>query len=606
MRYVAKDLLRRALLREPYGIVRLAGWSLAEAVPSFLGGHAVARAVDDGFAAGRPGTGLAWLAVLAVAWLVAAVAARRILLEIAAIVEPFRDELLTRVVTAALTTDRAGPGTEVVARMNHQVELARDAFGAIITVIRSFAFTLVSVALGMATLAPEVLPLVLPPVLAGLGLFLASLPAMARRQREFFLADERTTAAVAAMAGGLRDITACGGEARVAEAVGGRVDRQARAAEALARITAARTLSLAVGGWLPILLLLAGAPWLLERGVTGGIILGTVTYLTQSLTPALSGLVQGLGVSGVRLAVTLERILGGGGTPVTVGDREPDGVRVELRGAEFSYGPAAEPVIDGLDLTVPEGEHLAVVGPSGIGKSTLAALIAGLLRPRHGDVVIGGVPAGDVVPAARALIPQEAYVFHGSLAENLTYLVPGLVSAAYSAASSGAGDSADAVTEAVALFGLEDLARRCGGMHADLDPAALSAGERQLVALARTYLSPARLIVLDEATCHLDPAAEARAEAAFAARGGTLIVIAHRISSALRAHRVLVMDGTRVMSGTHDEMTAASTLYADLVGHWTGHSTAGRSAAGAVPDDADVPRGPQPAAFRGDLDRLDA
>lgn len=605
MRDAVRDLLRRALLREPYRVVRLAGWSLAEAVPSFLGGQAVARAVDDGFAAGRPGTGLAWLAVLAVAWVVAALGARRILLEIAGIVEPFRDELLTRVVTTALTTETAGSGAEAVARTNHQVELARDAFGAIITVIRSFAFTLLSVALGMATLAPEVLPLVLPPVFAGLGLFLASLPALARRQREFFLADERTTAAVAAMAGGLRDVTACGGETRLAEAVGGKVDRQARAAEALARVTAARTLSLAVGGWLPIVLLLAGAPWLLHRGITVGIILGTVTYLTQSLTPALSGLVQGLGVSGVRLAVTLERILGGGGTPRTPGDREPDGVRVELRGVEFAYGPAAEPVIAGLDLTVPEGDHLAVVGPSGIGKSTLAALIAGLLRPGDGAVMIGGVPAAEVAPAARVLIPQEAYVFHGGLAENLTYLAPDL--------DLDADSDRAAVAEAVALFGLEDLARRCGGMHAELDPAALSAGERQLIALARTWLSPARLIVLDEATCHLDPAAEARAEAAFAARGGTLIVIAHRISSALRARRVLVMDGARVMSGTHDEMAAASPLYADLVGHWSsapahspGRSPGRDSAAGAVPDDADVPRGPQPAALRGDLDRLDA
>lgn len=588
MRETVRDVLRRALLREPHRVVRLAGWSLAEAVPSFLGGQAVARAVDDGFAAGRPGTGLAWLAVLAVAWGAAAVGARRILLEIAGIVEPFRDELLTRVVTTALTTETGGSGAEAVARTNHQVELARDAFGAIISVIRSFAFTLVSVALGMATLAPEVLPLVLPPVFAGLGLFLASLPALARRQREFFVADERTTAAVAAMAEGLRDVTACGGETRLAEVVGGRADRQARAAEALARVTAARTLSIAVGGWLPIVLLLVGAPWLLHRGMTGGIILGTITYLTQSLTPALSGLVQGLGVSGVRLAVTLERILGGG-TPRRPGDREPDGVRVELRGVEFAYGPAAEPVIAGLDLTVPEGDHLAVIGPSGIGKSTLAALIAGLLRPGKGAVVIGGVPADEVVPSARVLIPQEAYVFHGGLAENLTYLAPGL--------DPGTGSGHAAVTEAVALFGLEDLTRRCGGLHAELDPATLSAGERQLIALARTWLSPARLIVLDEATCHLDPAAEARAEAAFAARGGTLIVIAHRISSALRARRVLVMDGTRVMSGTHDEMAAASPLYADLVGH-------PGSAAGSAAGDAGVPRGPRPAVRRGDLNRL--
>ncbi|MEW9531115.1 ATP-binding cassette domain-containing protein [Microbispora sp. NPDC049125] len=572
MRAAVLPVVRRALTREPRRLLRLAGWSLAEAAPAFAGGHAVARAVDDGFAAGRPGTGLAWLAVLAAAWLVAAVAARQVLLLVAGIVEPFRDELLEIVVTGTLRAGRGG-GTAAVARMNHQVELARDAFGAIITVVRSFTFTLVSVALGISTLAPAVLPLVLPPVAAGLALFLASLPALARRQRDFIVADERTAATVAAIASGLRDVTACGGEARVAAAAGREVTFQARAARALARVTATRTLALAVGGWLPVLLLLAGTPWLLERGLTGGVVLGALTYVMQSLTPALGGLVQGLGVSGVRLAVTLERIVDAAGPPVPHGTRAPEGARLELRGVGFAYGPAAQPVIDRLGLVVPDGGHLAVVGPSGIGKSTLAGLVAGLLRPAEGKVLIGGVPAAEVLPAARALIPQEAYVFHGTLADNLTYLAP--------------GTPVEALDEAVAAFGLTELAQRFDGYDTQIDPAELSVGERQLIALARTYLSPARLVILDEATCHLDPAAEARAEAAFAARPGTLIVIAHRISSALRAQRVLVMDGTRVLMGRHEEMVAASPLYADLVGHWEGRGLP----AGAVAENADLPAG---------------
>src|SRR5581483_6069462 len=98
--------------------------------------------------------------------------------------------------------------------------------------------------------------------------------------------------------------------------------------------------------------------------------------------------------------------------------------------------------------------------------------------------------------------------------------------------------------------------------------AALSAGERQLLALARAYLSPAQIMILDEATCHLDPAADARVERAFAQRPGTLVVIAHRISSALRAKRILVLDGTRAVLGTHQELLDCSALYRDLVGHW--------------------------------------
>ncbi|SPL90825.1 unnamed protein product [[Actinomadura] parvosata subsp. kistnae] len=120
----------------------------------------------------------------------------------------------------------------------------------------------------------------------------------------------------------------------------------------------------------------------------------------------------------------------------------------------------------------------------------------------------------------------------------------------------------------MAAVGADRLVDELGGYDAPVEPGALSAGQRQLVALARAYLAPAAVVILDEATCHLDPAAEAVAEAAFARRGGTLIVIAHRLTSALRARRILLMDGTRITLGTHEELVRTSPLYADLAGHW--------------------------------------
>ena len=118
---------------------------------------------------------------------------------------------------------------------------------------------------------------------------------------------------------------------------------------------------------------------------------------------------------------------------------------------------------------------------------------------------------------------------------------------------------------------------RLGGYRAHLVPAALSAGERQLIALARAHLSPARLAILDEATSHLDPAAAARAESALAARPGTLIVIAHRMSSALRAQQVLVLDGSCARIGDHATLLTTSPLYRDLVGHWQADHPPGTS-----------------------------
>lgn len=157
----------------------------------------------------------------------------------------------------------------------------------------------------------------------------------------------------------------------------------------------------------------------------------------------------------------------------------------------------------------------------------------------------------------RVLIPQQAYVFTGTLRDNLTYLRP------------------DATTvdleQSVDLLGIGPLRDQLGGYDTTLDPTALSAGERQLIALARAHLAPAPLAILDEATCHLDPHTEARVEHAFLQRHGTLVVIAHRISSARRAEKILVMDGATPPLGTHRELLGRSTLYADLAGHWTHH-----------------------------------
>jgi ATP-binding cassette subfamily C protein len=177
-----------------------------------------------------------------------------------------------------------------------------------------------------------------------------------------------------------------------------------------------------------------------------------------------------------------------------------------------------------------------------------------------------------VLARHRVLIPQEAYLFTGTLLDNLRYLRP----------DAGGRD----VDRAVDAVGLRELVRRLGGYRAHVAPDLLSAGERQLVALARAYLSPASLVLLDEATCHLDAAGEARAEQAFADRPGALVVVAHRVSSALRARRILLMDGAAATLGTDRSLRISSAVYRDLVGHWS-----------AVPS-------LQPAGLLGDADGL--
>ncbi|QLQ40436.2 ATP-binding cassette domain-containing protein [Micromonospora robiginosa] len=577
--------VRAALSARRGPLLRLAGWSLAEALPAALTGLLTARAVDDGFLAGRPGVGLLWLGLLALAVLVGALGTRQAYGLLGAVVEPFRDDLLRRVVAGALAGATDGRGDDAaVTRLTHQVEIVRDTWAGLLMVVRGFVFAAGAAVVGLCSLAAPVALLVAVPVLAGLLLFAAALPAMVARQREYVRCGERLGRDAVVAVAGHRDVTVSGAGDRVVGWLGGHVDAQARVERRLATMAAARSLSLAVGGWLPVPLLLLAGPWLLDRGLGPGALLGALVYVVRGIQPALHTLFQGVAAGGLRFVVTLDRLLrtcvppeapGGAVTP------SPEAPALSLRAVTFRYGPHAEPVLDGFDLTVPAGDHLAVVGASGIGKSTLAGLMAGMLRPGSGTVHVAGtstVVAGAADLAAhRVLIPQEAYVFTGTVRDNLRYLRPGLDDAA--------------VRRAVDRLGLAGLVARLGGLDATLRVADVSAGERQQVALLRAWLSPARLVILDEATCHVDPATEARLESAFAARPGTLVVIAHRISSAVRARRVLLLDGGHACLDSHRGLLATSAAYRELVGHWAG----GGSDPAGLPGDPDgFQAGPRP------------
>ena len=324
-----------------------------------------------------------------------------------------------------------------------------------------------------------------------------------------------------------------------------------------------------VAARLPVVALLVLTPALLAEGrLTAGGVAGAVTYFIGYLEPGLRTLVEAVGSWVVQLGTALDRIGCDlvdpgdepGADPVPEPVRRP--ARAELRVDGLTFGYGVDPVLRDLDLVVAPGCHLAVVGPSGIGKSTLAFLLAGLVVPQRGSVHLGGSPISRVPDADLrrlvAVIPQEAYVFAGTLRENLAYL---------------AADADDAALIASAsAVGLDGVLARLGGLDAMVGTGGveLSSGEKQLVALARVHRSPAQIVLLDEATAHLDPAAEARAEGALAERPvTTLIVIAHRISSARRADCILVLDAPRAQFGTHDELLTRSAGYAELVGHWT-------------------------------------
>ncbi|MGH3921752.1 MAG: ABC transporter ATP-binding protein [Pseudonocardiaceae bacterium] len=564
-------LLARHLAPRRRAIVHVAAWSLVESLPAFASGILVATSLDHGFLQRRPLEGLGWLGLLGVTLTVRAFATRRLYPWLAETVEPLRDGLVRDLVTAVVSQGVAEPrqpDIAGVARLTEQVELVRQLVSALLRATSQFGFAMLASLVGIAALAPRVALLVAPLLLFALALYWGSLGTLSTRQRSVVLAGEAIPQAAGAVLTGLRDVVACGAERRAAATVGDPIDLQARAERALARVGAVRTLVVVVGGQLPVLAVLLAAPGLIQRQqLSVGAVAGTVAYLTTSLEPALRSFVHVAGTMGLQLSVVLGRLAEACALPpqhaVTSG-LTPTAHDLLVDGVTFAYGPHAEPVMADLSLELRHGEHLAIVGPSGIGKSTLANLLAGLIQPQHGEVRLGGV-ALDRLDEAHlrrtvALIPQEAYVFADTLRENLTYLRPD--------ASDGELD------QAVEVAGLRPTVERLGGYDALVGAGGvtLSAGERQLVALVRVYLSLAEIVLLDEATCHLDPVAEARAEQAFASRSGTLVVIAHRISSALRAERILLMDGAKPLIGTHQSLLASSSLYADLVGSWQGEA----------------------------------
>jgi ABC-type multidrug transport system fused ATPase/permease subunit len=564
------QLLRQHTRMGVRPLLALLGWTAAECVPTLLSGTFVAAAIDRGFMRGDIAAGAAWLGALAVVHGIAVLATRRVFPLLADIVEPLRDRLVRAVVAAALAhatvAADAPPDAADVARLTEQTETVRQLVAALLRTARQVALGLVASVVGVTLLAAGLVPLVAVPLVAALAVYVLSLRRLARLQRTVVLAGEQVSRQAGPVLHGVRDIVACGAEERAAAVVHRAVDAQHDGTVAASRAGLVRGFVVLLGSHVPLVLILLAAPGQVRDGrLTVGELSGAVVYLTAYLNPALQTLVQLTTGWGLQLGVVLGRLAGvvqvdppPGHRPVT---QQPTGADLTVHRLTFGYGPVAEPVLRDLDLSIYEGEHLAVVGPSGVGKSTLANLLCGLAQPQRGEVRLGGVPVTAVdrlLPDHVVLIPQQAYVFSGTLRENFTYLNP----------TATVADLLRAVDD----LGLHALLDRAGGLDAAVgaDGLELSAAERQQVALVRAYVSPARVVVLDEATSALDPVTEARVERAFARRPGTLVVIAHRMSSAFRADRVLLLDGTQALLGSDRELRAASELYADLVGYWEG------------------------------------
>ncbi|CAL9590966.1 ABC transporter ATP-binding protein [Streptomyces sp. enrichment culture] len=243
--------------------------------------------------------------------------------------------------------------------------------------------------------------------------------------------------------------------------------------------------------------------------------------------------------------------------------------RIDVSGVRYAYERGGE-VLRGVDLTVRPGERLAVVGPSGAGKTTLSRLLAGVDAPTAGSVTVGGVPVVALGPERLrrqvVLVTQEHHVFLGTVRDNLLIAEP------------AAAD--EELWAALAAVGAEGWVRELpDGLGTELGAKGhvTDGSQAQQLALARVVLADPHTLILDEATALLDPTTARHTEQALAAvlKGRTVIAIAHRLHTAHDADRVAVMeDGLLTELGTHDALVAAGGAYAALWGSWHGDPVA--------------------------------
>ena len=472
---------------------------------------------------------------------------------------------LHRLPTVTVAGERRGA---LVARVTSDVE----------SVTQFMEWGGIAVLIGTSQLAVvAVLMVALDPLLAAVVLAAASVYAaallgfqrlLARRYDRVRVHVAASLGAIGEVISGLPTVRATGTEARAVVQVDAALARQFHA-ESRVRMLGASLFSTAelFAASTTALVVVVGMRTATTTGITAGQLVAFLLLVTLFVAP-LQVLVEVIDQA-QSAAAGIRRMLDVLDLPVAPEPSAPVSpargpLDLVVTGLTYAY-PDGPPVLRGVDVAVPAGQRVAIVGRTGSGKSTFAKVVTRLQEPPVGTVRLGGVALEDVATTELrrrvAFVPQEPFLLDASVAENVRYGDP-------------AADDAR-ITTAFAALELDGwLAALPDGAATRVGEggSALSAGERQLVALVRAWLRQPDLLVLDEATSSVDPALDVRLRRAVERMtdGRTSLTVAHRLATAETADRVLVFaDGLLVEDGTHAQLLALDGVYARLHGRWS-------------------------------------
>lgn len=493
-------------------------------------------------------------------WILLGTLAERIVLEA-------RSGMVRRFLGARVGEITSRPTGELVTRVTSDTVLLREAASSSLVGLINGAIMLVGSLILMGVLDPPLLGATMISVAIVVVLFVLLMPGIGRAQQEAQESVGKLGGILEGALRAIRTVKASRAEDRQADVILVAANESARHSVRAVRRGAFAWVIAWSGVQMAIIVILGFGAWRVSEGyleVSSLIafllyafgLMGPIMEISQSLTTLQSGLAAAGRIREVsRIEQETDRAL----VPATPSAPIGDAPLLAFRNVTASYGTDLEPAVRDISFDIPRTGHVAIVGPSGAGKTTLFSLILRFIEPDSGDILIDGQPYSSLthhdIRGRLAYVEQETPIVPGAIRENLLFTHPDATE-----------DEIWKVLHEVRLD--EKILSLDDGLDTSLQSSEVSGGQRQRIALARAILRTPEILLLDEATAQVDGITESAIHRCIRDRAsrGAVITIAHRLSTVMDADRIIVMDAGNIRAqGAHNDLLATDSLYRELV-----------------------------------------